>query len=422
MTLTDEPSTKNQWRLETPGSTGWPRSARVDDPNKFFMVSADTHATEPNDYFDHIEPEYRTRLPRLEPDENGSLWLVCEGSKPLMVKPAPKAKTAQEQQAYEKKEHNQHFGSEMDAEDVQRSKSALTVEMRLADQARDGIDAEIVFPNRGLLCYATPDPVFAAAMCRAYNRWLYDYVAGHEDRIVAPALIAAGNLDEAIMEITWAAEHGHRAILLGNKPVWGPTVTDDLGYNDPAFDPMWALLQEAGLVVCFHVSTGRDPRSAGGNGGALINYVCHSMATTLEPIVQLLTSGVFERFPTLTAGTVESGIGWIPWLLETMDYAYRAHHFWIRPMVPEPPSFYYRRNCFSTFQEDHEGLARVEELGLVDNFLWANDYPHHEGTWPHSSEAIERTMGHLSDDSRAKILGLNAARIFDIPVPAGKDR
>ena len=419
MTMTEDTGTKNEWRLATPGHAGWARTALPEDPRKYFMVSADTHATEPTDFLDRIEPEYRERVPRLVTDENGSMWLVCEGSKPLMVKPAPKAATVQDQQSYERNEHNRHFASRMDAEDVKRSKSALSVEMRLADQAKDGVDAEIVYPNRGLLCFATPDPVFAAAMCRAYNRWGLDYFAGQEARIVAPALIAAGDLGQALAEITWAAAHGHRAVLLGNKPVWGPTVTDDLAYNDPFYDPMWAALQDAGLAVCFHVSTGRDPRAAGGNGGALINYVCHSMATTLEPIVQMLTSGVFERYPRLSAGTVESGIGWIPWLLETLDYAYRAQHFWIRPVIPEPPSFYYRRNCFSTFQEDHGGLARVEELGLVDNFMWANDYPHHEGSWPHSAQAVERTMGHLSDTSRAKILGLNAARVFAIPVPPG---
>jgi predicted TIM-barrel fold metal-dependent hydrolase len=78
---------------------------------------------------------------------------------------------------------------------------------------------------------------------------------------------------------------------------------------------------------------------------------------------------------------------------------------------------YFRRNCFATFQEDHVGLRNVEELDLVDNMLWANDYPHHEGLWPHSAEGIERMMGHLSDDSRGKILGLNAARIFGLRPP-----
>jgi predicted TIM-barrel fold metal-dependent hydrolase len=138
------------------------------------------------------------------------------------------------------------------------------------------------------------------------------------------------------------------------------------------------------------------------------------METTIEPIVQMISSGVFERHPRLKAGLVESGIGFVPWLLETMDHAYRAHHFWVRPVIPELPSHYFRRNCFATFQIDHVGLMNVEELDLVGNMLWANDYPHHEGSWPHSAAAIERTMGHLSDESRAKILGLNAAALFHL--------
>ena len=81
------------------------------------------------------------------------------------------------------------------------------------------------------------------------------------------------------------------------------------------------------------------------------------METTIEPLVQLITSGVFERHPDLQAGMVESGIGFVPWLLETMDYAYKAHHFWVRPVIPELPSSYFQRNCFATFQEDHVGLG-----------------------------------------------------------------
>ena len=65
------------------------------------------------------------------------------------------------------------------------------------------------------------------------------------------------------------------------------------------------------------------------------------------------------------------------------------------------------------------GLDLAEPCGLTDNLLWANDYPHHEGTWPHSAEAIERTMGHLSDEARARVLGLNAARLFRFSVPPG---
>ena len=100
-----------------------------------------------------------------------------------------------------------------------------------------------------------------------------------------------------------------------------------------------------------------------------------------------------------------------------MDEAHRKHHMWTRPKLQGLPSDYFRSNGFATFQEDRAGLLLAAEYDLVDNFMWANDYPHHEGTWPHSAEAIERTMAHLDDTQRAKILGLNAARVFNIEVP-----
>jgi len=59
---------------------------------------------------------------------------------------------------------------------------------------------------------------------------------------------------------------------------------------------------------------------------------------------------------------------------------------------------------------------RAEQHDLVDNLMWANDYPHHEGSWPHSAASVERQMGHLRPESRAAILGLNAARVFGLPV------
>ena len=90
---------------------------------------------------------------------------------------------------------------------------------------------------------------------------------------------------------------------------------------------------------------------------------------------------------------------------------------WVRPTLQRLPSEYYRLQGFSSFQEDRAGLELAVTFGLVDNFMWANDYPHHEGTWPHPAEAIERTMDRLNDVQRAKILGLNAARLFGFAVP-----
>jgi predicted TIM-barrel fold metal-dependent hydrolase len=404
----DSIGTRNAWRLETPGVEGWPRTARPGDPHKYLLVSADCHVMESMAIFERVEVEYRDRIPRFEERADGGLYLVSEGNRPQQVR-APSKPAATEAPV---------LPSRVEAEDRRRMMSGRSVEQRIADQAADGIDAEIVFPTVGLLCWATPDPVFAMAMCRSWNRWAFDemgdHMRGSHARILPMALIASGDLDGALREIRWAAEQGFRGVCLGNAPVYGPTESGSLQYNDPKFDPMWSLLAETGLVITFHVSTGRDPRASGGNGGAVINYVCHSMQTTIEPLVQLIASGVFARHPELRAGLVESGIGFVPWLLETMDFAARAHHMWVRPDLPELPSTYFRRNCFATFQEDQVGLALAEQLGIVDNLMWANDYPHHEGCWPHSAAAIERTMGHLTDSSRAKILGRNAAHVFGI--------
>jgi predicted TIM-barrel fold metal-dependent hydrolase len=421
-TETRAATSSNSWRLETPGAPAWPNSARPGAANKYFMVSADSHACEPPKYLaQRIEPEYRERVPRVETREDGSRFIVTEGNEPQFVSPGRNWKEkgqVRERQSYEKSTMAMPYSSRMEEEDVVRGQAGAGIENRDRDNAADGIDAEVIFPNKGLLCYATPDPVFAMAMCRAWNRWALEEYGAAFDRMLPMAMVSPGDLGGTIAEIEWAAEHGFKGILLPNKPIYGPMKPGEPMYNDPGFDGLWTRIEELGLPVTLHVSTGRDPRAASGNGGAIINYVAHSMATTIEPLVQIISSGVLERHPGIRVGTVESGIGWLPWMLETMDHAHRAHHMWVRPVLPRLPSEYYRSNCFSTFQIDQAGLDLVEERDLVDNVMWANDYPHHEGTWPHSAAAIERTMGGLSDDARAKILGLNAARIFGIDVPA----
>jgi predicted TIM-barrel fold metal-dependent hydrolase len=137
----------------------------------------------------------------------------------------------------------------------------------------------------------------------------------------------------------------------------------------------------------------------------------------MEPIANLCASGVIDKFPKIRFGTIEAGIGWVAWALQALDEAYRKHHMFVRPKLNRLPSEYFRSNGFASFQEDKVGLDLARQYNLVNNFQWANDFPHHEGTWPHSAAAIERTMGGLSDDERARILGLNAAEIFKFPIP-----
>src|SRR4051812_15198192 len=179
MTRTDAPTPRNAWRVGSPGGEGWTRTARPGDPNKYFMVSADCHVTESLAFLQTIEPEYRDRVPHVDEREDGAQYLVTEGNRPQLVRPGKKSGPLPAQEAYERPEHDQPARARMEEEDLLRVGAGRTVEQRLADQARDGVDVEVVFPTTGLLCWATPDPRFAMAMCRTWNRWVLDHVGPH---------------------------------------------------------------------------------------------------------------------------------------------------------------------------------------------------------------------------------------------------
>ena len=385
----------NAWREATPGHAGWPRTARPEDPNKYFIVSADGHVQEPNDLWKtRMDEKFHHRLPGVTIDGKGDQFQKTEGFRPLRIR-----------------------NIKFEGEDALRNQSGRDPAARIKDLAEDGVDAEILFPNKGLTIWATPDAAFSHEMCRAYNDWAWETFADYNDRLSPMACIAPGALEQAIAEIQRCARLGFRGLSLPCKPHWGPPNHEDPNYNLPEFDPLWACIQNVDLPVTFHVSTGRDPRTSRGNGGAVINYAVHSLAPTMEPIANLCASGVLDRFPAIRFGSIEAGIGWVAWALGAMDEAYKKHHMWVRPKLKQLPSDYFRQNGFASFQEDKAGLDLAREHGLMDNFLWANDFPHHEGTWPHSAAAIERTMGSLSDQERAKVLGLNSARIFRFPIP-----
>ncbi len=256
------------------------------------------------------------------------------------------------------------------------------------------------------------------AMCQAWNDWAHDEFGAHQDRILPMAQIPTLDVEAAVAEVERVANLGFRGVTIPAKPEYGPTGMDQRNYNQSEFEPLWSALEDVDLPLTIHVSTGRDPRAASGPGGAVINYAVHCCAASQEPVANIVASGVLERHPNLRFATIEAGIGWVSWLLEAMDEAFYKHRMWVAPELKEPPSYYYRRQCFASFGEDTSGLALGVSHDLIDNYLWANDYPHHEGTWPHSAAAVERTMSDLTDEQRAKVLGLNAARLWNIDVPA----
>jgi predicted TIM-barrel fold metal-dependent hydrolase len=384
----------NRWRLETPGHPGWTRTARPGDPNKYLMISTDCHANEPSNlWVDRIDHKYKSRLPRIEIDKDGAKWAISDGLRRVRLQE-----------------------SIFSGEDLIRNQVGAKISDRLEDDLCDGVDAELIFPNKGLFMWATTDAQFAQAQCRVWNDWAWETFGAYNDRMSPMAAIATGDIEGSITEIERAAKRGFRGLCLPCKPVFNSQDARDPNYNMRVYDPMWALIEDSGLPITFHIGTGRDPRGASREGGAVMNYVAHALVQAIEPLTALCSSGVLERFPGLRFACIESGIGWVAWALEAMDEAYRKHHMWAHPKLKMMPSEYFRAHGAAAFQEDRAGLDLAISHGLADNFMWSNDYPHQEGTWPHSAQAIERQMGSLSDADRAKILGLNAAKMFKFDV------
>ena len=148
---------------------------------------------------------------------------------------------------------------------------------------RDGVDAAVAFVNRGLLMCATPDPELKAAMSHAWNVWAWSCYAGHKDRFKVAAQIATDDIDRALVELRMgrqAGVHLHQHPEQAEVRLHGSD--DDIHYNHPSFDRFYAAVEALGLTMCMHVGTARDPRSAKGSGGAVVNATAHFLAVTSE--------------------------------------------------------------------------------------------------------------------------------------------
>lgn len=400
---------ENRWRVQSGGeSADWARSPFPrSEKSKYLIISADTHISPPAILMrERVDIAFRERVPRMERDEKGQLWTIVEGRRPALISEAALVG----EDAYRAK-----AGSSSSLDD-----SSNDIDKRMADLSMDGVDAELVFPNgAALAAFWSKDVALMAEQFRVYNDWASEVVQPVSLRMNIAACIATGNIEAAIKEVERVAKLGFRVVTLPNKPVFGSHDPRDLNYNSAAFDPFWAAIQECDLTLTFHVSTGDDPRGAKGPGGAVINFAVHALSSSAEPVAHLCASGVLDRFPKLRFAAIESGIGWVPWFLGSMDEAYKKHHMWSFPKLKHGlPSEYFRQHGGATFGEDKAGTALAEKFGLVDNFCWANDYPHHEGTFPHSGFAIEREMAEVSEEARVKMLGLNAAKMFRFDLDA----
>jgi predicted TIM-barrel fold metal-dependent hydrolase len=366
------------------------------------MISADTHVVEPADLWVSRLPErLRGRAPHIESRPDGD-HKVTEGSPERRIsgaeggmaitKGAGETITAERQYRY-----------------ADQRPGAWDPKARIADQDRDGIAAEVVYPG-WLQLFNMPDHELRVACMRVYNDWLAEFCAAVPGRLVGAAQLplAKGAMDLAIAEARRAREIGLGTVML-------PQIAD-LAYDQPEYEPLWAALEELGLPVSIHISTGgASPAFKGAAYGTSTNSINTTRSKTGvgSAAIELIWGGVPQRYPKLKFVMTEGGIGWIAFTMRFMDHWWEDHRYRLQPRLEESPGFYFKRNFWATFEDDRPGILTLPLLN-EDHLMWSNDYPHTEGTWPNSVRQIEKDLGDLSEATRRKLICDNAAALYSL--------
>lgn len=284
-------------------------------------------------------------------------------------------------------------------------------EKRFDIMRAEGVVGECIFPSIGLYVWMLTDPVGGKVSCRIYNEWVNDTLQSQSARFKCAGLVPTWNIDDALEEVAFIATSGLAAFMI-------PAVTQK-PYNHRDWEPMWRAMEETGLPIVVHQGTGHDMVFYRGPGASVTNLVAtQSMAPRMATM--LATSGVLERHPDLHFVFVEFNAGWLGWAMDTMDfYTESCARYelagkggsWIYPQLPEPPSFYVRRQVHATFQKDFIGLRNRAVTG-PDSIMWGNDYPHEEGTYPHSPKVVDELAAGLDDATAARVFRGAAADVF----------
>jgi len=363
------------------------------------VISADSHIAEPpNCYIDNIDPKFRDRAPHMVEHEKYGDVYVIDG----LDQPVPMGLVAA---AGRKPEELKASG--MKFADLPRS--SWDAKFRVADQDRDGVSAELIYPTVGMMLCNHPDVDYQVACFNAYNRWLEGYVAdAPKNRLFGLGQVALRSVDEGIKEIEDAKKRGFVGVMMtGNPPA--------ADYHDPMYDPLWEAAVDMQMPLSFHILTSKAD-SITKQRGPKINGFLAIMRGCQDILGTFVFGGVFERHPKLKVVCAEADAGWVPHFIYRMDHAYNRHRYWMKcPPLEKLPSEYFKSNIYLTFQDDWTAFKHRDEMN-PRRLMWANDFPHSDSTWPWSQEVLaEHTKG-LTEEERNKICFDNVKALYNLPV------
>jgi predicted TIM-barrel fold metal-dependent hydrolase len=382
----------------------------MSNANHRLLISADAHVAENEDLRARLPDHLRTRMPLMVMGKGGDFDVETDGK--VRERGSWKELSARDRELEFRSDPS--FGTDLDR--------------RMRDMAREGVDAQVIFPNIALDCGGSHQTrEYSRAFARAYNDYVRETFAPMPQRFKPAAMIPTDDIEDTLAEARRCIDEGFATIFLPCVVPWQP-------YRLKVYEPLWSMVEEASIPISFHVfsgnlSFGGEFTDAGGmseerlaqtveQGKARRKQTEHletviGMAAGMAPILELTASGVLESHPGLRFVVTESECGWLAWALQAMDQMQRRRHLY-RKDLPLKASEYFLRQGFVTITDDPVALNNVGFTGS-DCLLWGNDYPHDEGTWPESHPSIEAIRVSLGD-AADKVLYGNAADLYGFDV------
>jgi hypothetical protein len=371
------------------------------DVNDLILVSVDDHIVEPPDLFhDRLPEKYADVAPCLVRRADGTdVWTYHDVVVPNVALNAVAGRAPED------------YGLEPTSLDDVRP-GVYDVDERVKDMDANGVLGSLNFPSFvgfcGQLFARADDKDEALALVQAYNDWHIDAWCGaHPGRFIPLAIPAAWDPEVMAAEVHRTADKGCHAVTWSENPakLGHPSLHSD------HWDPFWRACEERGTVVCLHIGSSSELIVTSDDAPV-------DVMMTLTPInivqaaADLVWSPVLRTFPDLKIALSEGGIGWIPYLLERIDYVYRHHRAWTHQDFGDLlPSEIFRRSIITCFIDDAFGVESRGHLNL-DNVTWECDYPHSDSTWPTAPEQAMACLAGLPKHDVDRITHLNAMRHF----------
>lgn len=360
------------------------------------VVDADGHVLEPPDlWVRYIDPKFRDRAPKLVVGDDGNDWLAMGeklvGAPNLGVTRAGAVDISVDQK--------------MRYADGKRG--GFDPHARIKDLDLDGIDAVVLYPTLGLHSGSLADADLAAAICRAYNRWIVDYCKPYPDRLFGAAILPMQSVEHMVLEMRFARkELGLRSGFIRPNPY------NNRLLSDRAYDPVWEEAQELDFALGIHEGTGGMKAIAVDRvpDWASQHIVSHTMEMMLASL-NLIWGGVCERFPSVRFGFLESGGGWMAAWLDRMDRHFVRRGVHGNEFLKLKPSEYFRRQCWISFEPVEGTIAYAAEYLGASKILWATDYPHSDGFFPGAPQMVARQ---IPQDIRRQVLAQGAIDFYGL--------